>query len=440
MGRHVLSIQVLSFSRCFSLLLALFLLISCSNTENQLVTTQPPVRSSTSSLLLVPYQLQAPPSFKSLQFYRKGNQANPPVIELNSNNRLVLEFDELTSLSGQFLIRITHRDSDWSESGLPEPWIFDGVNELFLLGGEPNRANKPNYFHYKFEFPTRELKFNVSGNYMLHVLDFNSKTELFSLPFFVSEQEGEQTHYVETLFNQGNDGGALDQLFGEYSYPDFIEFPQFNLSYSFAQNRFWGQAKEADQSSFVEEGVTEFHLSRRNSFSANFDFTRLDLSNLSLQNPDIFSIDPTSIPTEVILRDDFLNFLAEPSASFDSEFGFPNRDLFSTYADVNFRLNTAGNTSFEDFYLIGDFNQWSISERDKLNYNQELGIWETNSLIKEGEYAYKYVTVKEGEIEPVRLSDSISKRDQEYISFIYYRDPELQYDRLLHVKLFNARY
>ena len=53
------------------------------------------------------------------------------------------------SLSVQFLIKISHRDSKWSKSGLPEPWIFEGVNELFLLGGEPNRTNKPNYA-YKY--------------------------------------------------------------------------------------------------------------------------------------------------------------------------------------------------------------------------------------------------------------------------------------------------
>lgn len=434
-----MSIRALSFFRYFSLSIVLFLLVSCSNTENQLVT-QPRERNANPSLLLVPYQLKAPPSFKSIQLYRKGNQANLPVIELNSSDRLVLEFDELTSLSGQFLVRISHRDSDWSESGLPEPWVFDGVNELFVLGGEPNRASKPNYFHYKFEFPTRELRFKVSGNYMLHVLDFNSRTELFSLPFFVSEQEGEQVHLVETLFNQGEDGGAVDQLFGEYNYPDFIEFPQFNLSYSFIQNRFWGQTKTADQTSFVKEGVTEFHLSRRNSFSANFDFSRLDLSRLSLQNEDIFSLDPTAVPTRVILKDDFLNFLAEPGPSFDSEFGFPSRDLYSAYANVNFRFNTGGNTSLESFYVIGDFNQWSISERDKLTYNDELEIWEADALIKQGNYAYKYVTLEEGKIEPLLLSDSISKRDQEYTSFVYYRDPELQYDRLLHVKLFNVRY
>ncbi len=434
-----MSIQVLSFSRYFAFLFALLFFLSCANTENQLVT-QPREQRTASSLLLVPYQLKTPPSIKSLQLYRKGNQANPPVIELNSNDKLVLEFDELTSLSGQFLIQISHRDSDWSESGLPEAWIFEGVNELFLLGGEPNRTNRPNYFHYKFEFPTRELIFNVSGNYMLHVLDFNSRTELFSLPFFISEQEGEQIHTSEILFNQREDGRAVDQLFGEYNYPDFIEFPQFNLSYTFTQNRFWGQSKKADQTSFTREGTTEFHLSRRNTFPANFDFSRLDLTELSLKNEDIFSINPTAIPQRVVLRDDFLNFLSEPSVSFNSEFGFPNKDLYSTYADVNFRFNTGGNTSFNNFYLMGDFNQWSISERNRLTYNEELEIWETDALIKEGEYAYKYVTYNNGQIEPLLLSDSISKRDQEYISFVYYRDPELQYDRLLHVKLFYVRY
>ncbi|RNC85591.1 MAG: DUF5103 domain-containing protein [Balneola sp.] len=422
---------------CRLLTIPFFLfLVSCSNTENQLVST-PVTTTDNTSLLLVPNQLKAPPSIKGVQLYRKGNQASLPIIELNSENKLILEFDELTTLSGQFIIQFSHRNQDWSKSGLPDPWIMEGINELVLFGGEPNRTNRPNYFHYSLEFPTREIEFKVSGNYLLHVLDYNSGTELFSLPFFISEQEGEQVHQVETLFNQGQNGQALDQLFGEYRYPDFVEFPQFNLSYTFTQNRFWGQSRKADQYSFTNEGETEFHISRGNAFPASFDFTSLNLSELSLQNPSIFSIDPTAIPTEVILKDDFLNFLSDPSPTFNAEFGLPDKSLLARYSEVSFRLNTGGNTTINDFYLIGDFNQWSISDREKLRYNRELGVWETKLLIKEGNYSYKYVTLEGKEIDPILLSDSITKRDQEYVSFVYYLDPDLQYDRLLHAKLFQ---
>lgn len=388
----------------------------------------------------MPGQLNAPQSIKSVQLYRKGSRINPPIIELGSNEKLVLEFDELTSVSGQYRISLTHHNKNWEESGLPELWVYNGVNELFLRGGSDNQGFKPDYFHYRFEFPNRDLSFKVSGHFLLHVFDYQSGTELFSLPFFVSEAEGDLTISSETLYNQSEEGSTKDQLFGRYTYPEFVEFPRFDLTYGFVQNRFWKQLKNAGQISFTGEDFTEFHLSRDNAFPGNFDFSFLDLTELSLQNEQIYNFEPARIPPKVTLKDDFLNFLAEPKPRSASESGLPNNDLDARYADVLFRLNT-GDPLLQStsVYLIGDFNQWSISERNQLRYKRDLGVYETTALIKEGTYSYKYVTLENGRINELRLSDSLTKRNQEYIGFVYYRDPQYQYDRILRTILFRVR-
>ena len=424
----------------YSALLFLFLFISCVSGEN-VINKQSPTTRTEPGLLLVPGQLSAPQSIKSIQLYRKGFEGNLPIIELGSGQKLVLEFDELASVSGQYRISFSHHNKNWQESGLPDAWIFDGINELFVRGGTPNQQYKPDYFHYKFEFPNRDLNFSVSGHYLLHVFDYQSGTELFSLPFFVTEDEGEFLIRSETLFNQGENGSAKDQLFGRYSYPEFVEFPRFDLSYTFVQNRFWRQVKEAGQISFTDEGLTEFHISRDNSFAANFDFSFLDLTELSLQNPQIINFEPARTPPRVTLRDDFINFLADPDPSFISELGLPKNEPTARYNDVIFRLNTgSGFQRSERYYLVGDFNQWTISERDELQFNPDLGVYQTSSLIKEGSYSYKYVTLENGRINDLRLSDSLTKRDQEYVGFVYYRDPQYQYDRLLNTKKINSRY
>ncbi|GAB5408671.1 MAG: DUF5103 domain-containing protein [Balneolaceae bacterium] len=395
----------------------------------------------TPSLLIVPGQLKAPQSIQSIQLYRKGFVSNPPIIELGTNNKLVLSFDELAAVSGQFRIQFSHHNKNWEESGLPEPWVFEGNNELFLRGGERNLEFKPDYFHYNFEFPNRDLKFNLSGHYLVHVYDYQSGIELFSIPFFVTENKGELETEIETIFNQGTNGNTIDQIFGEFIYPDFIEFPQFDLSYSFVQNRFWKKAKNVDQTSFTTKGKTEFHLSRANSFNANFDFSSLNLSELSLQNPQIYNFEPNRIPQRVTLKDDVLNFLADSRFVSDPEFGFPSNDRSARYTEVFFRFNNGGRTSNSSpVFLIGGFNQWSISDRYKLEPNIEQGVFETSALIKEGRYSYKYVTVENGEINDLKLSDSLTKRGQEYIAFVYYRDPQYQYDRLIKTTSINSFY
>lgn len=394
-----------------------------------------------SSLLLVPGQLIAPQSFRSIQLYKKGFRGNPPIIELATNNTLVLEFDELTSVGGQFRVRFSHHNKDWGKSGLPDAWVFEGNNDLFIRGGERNLEFKPDYFRYKLEFSNRDLKFNVSGHYLIHIYDYQSGTELFNLPFFISENEGTLITETEVIFNQGPNGAAIDQLFGEFTYPEFVEFPQFDLSYSFVQNRFWNKVKDAKEISFTNNGKTEFHLSRSNSFPANFDFTSLDLSELSLLNPQIYNFEPAHIPPKTTLKDDFLNFLADSDSRFNTKSGFPNNDQKARYTDVTFRLNIGGNRlDLESIYLIGDFNQWSINDRSRLNYNTGLGVFETSILIKEGRYRYKYVTLENGLINDLQLSEKLTKRNQEYIGFVYYRDPQYQYDRILKTSLINQSY
>lgn len=427
--------------RYLPLLLFFFLIVSCSSEFVNVQKKGANKAFDTPSLLLVRGQTALPQSFKSVQLTRKGSANTPPIMELGSNDKLILEFDELASISGQFTIRFSHHNKDWSPSNVPDAWLFDGINEVNLFGGEINQFYKPDYFHYKLEFPNRDIRFKISGQYLLHVHDYSSGSELFSMPFFVTEDEGELNIISETIFNATPNGSAKDQIFGKYIYPEFVEFPQFDLSYSFAQNRFWRETRFADEKSFTKEGITEFHLSRSAAFQANFDFSELDISELSLQNPKIFNIEPARIPIRVTLRDDVLNFLSNPKPVFRSENGNPKTSRTTQYANVRFRLNTDSKTLKDaPIYLIGDFNMWTISDRYKLNYQADLGVFQTSGILKQGIYSYKYVTVQNGVIDPFKLSDTLTKRDQEYIGFVYYRDPDLNYDRLLKTGLLNANY
>lgn len=141
-----------------------------------------------------------------------------------------------------------------------------------------------------------------------------------------------------------------------------------------------------------------------------------------------------------ILREDVLNFSADPSFSWGSTFGNPNTSNDARYANVRFRFQDGGQfTSNQSVYLLGDFNQWLLSENNKLKYNSNSGYWETTALIKEGSYTYKYA-IKDGAtgIDDLILSDTITRQNQEYVSFVYFQDPEYRYHRLLQVQLFRS--
>ena len=362
------------------------------------------------------------------------------MLELNGSKKLVLEFDEMTALAGQYRVRFTHHNKNWEPSGLPDQWFIEGINELILQNGVMNGLSEPKYVHYSMEVPGSRMKFLASGNYLLHVYDFQSDYELFSLPFFVTEEIGDLAVNIETVYNIGPGGAAVDQPFGVFVYPEFVDFPLFDLSYSFIQNRFWKKARTPAQISVANEGRAEFHLSRPNSFAANFELTGLDLTSISAKSPKVYAYQPGYTPPRIILRDDYLNFTATGGLVNMSENGAPNDDRFARYAEVFFRFNTSGTfNDARDVFLVGDFNQWSISDRYRLRYNPEVGVLETSALIKEGRYDYKYVRYSNDRLDELTFSDSITKKVQEYITFVYYRDPKDMYDRILRYSLLYSR-
>ncbi|MGB0346604.1 MAG: type IX secretion system plug protein domain-containing protein [Balneolaceae bacterium] len=419
-------------------LLLITLLLSCESSL-EVVQNQPRRIQSQNSLLLVPNQIPLPQSIKGVQFFRRNYPGSPPVIRLNTDDQLQLRFDELSPLSGQFTVSFEHYSQNWERSGLAEIWVYDGVNDLPLVGGSLNEQSSPNYFSYQYRFPNRDIDFLVSGNYLMTISDYESGTELFSLPFFVTENEGELNPDIETFFNSGPLGSAMDQISGTYFYPDFIEFPQFNLSYKVSQNRFWRDNVSPKQTNFDTDGKTSFRLTRDQFLPAYVEFDTLDLRRLNLQNPQIFGYDRAQIPERVILRNDYFNFSSDVRTITETGFGRPVLDSDSRILNVEFRYETQGALPRNSkIYLIGDFNQWTIKEQFKLNFDTEERVFKVNAIIKQGVYNYIYAIVEEGKINPLRNLETLSQKPQEYASFVYYKDPQLQYDRLLNTRIFYS--
>jgi hypothetical protein len=279
----------------------------------------------------------------------------------------------------------------------------------------------------------------MSGNYLMHVYDFQSGIELFSMPFFVTEDVGTFNNSVETIYNSGIYGEAEDLISGEYLYPDFVQFPQFDLSYHFVQNRFLAQSKSPQQINFVEEGQTTFRFLDSQLFPSYFDFNLLNLSRLNLQNPAIYNYQPGFTPERVYLFPDYFNFSTQVNNGQQNGLGYPQANWDAKYAEVNFTFDAGfSDSNGGSVYLIGDFNQWTVNDASQLTYNSKTGRFDGRALIKQGSYSYKYVSVKAGRINTLLLSESITGQPQEYIGFVYYQDPQYLIDRLLNVKVFRT--
>lgn len=376
----------------------------------------------------------APPQhIQSIQLYRAGSSSHAPLLILGKDQSLVLEFDHLGTTAKQFKASVQHYSSGWTNSRLSPNDYLDGFFEEYFGSGEISYVQRPAYRHYEYRFPNSRSSITASGNYLLKLHDADSGELLFSVPFFVSEDRGTLTTGVETLYAQRTDLRELDRLYSEYRYPTMVELPRFDLTFVYIQNRFWGRGRVVRQVDTSTPGAVTFQLMRDDAFLGDYEFNTVDIRRFSGER--ILSYQPEFTPPRIILRRDIQHVSPIPAFTPDSRFGHPVDDRNAQYADVHFRLD-AGSPSdtLRKMFLVGDFNGWTISEKNRMKYDPVTRLWQGNAFIKQGEYAYKYVILDGNRIDDVALDRSFTYRRQHYTTLIYFRDPARHYDRLLKVE------
>ena len=383
----------------------------------------------------VPGQKLPPDNIRSITFYKKDHIGGAPVIRLNSDDQLGLQFDDMSSDANSYKVRITHQNQDWTESNL-NPVDYSNNYDDQITDGVQSKANNPPYTHYTYFFPNKNYKPTVSGNYLLHVYDFSTGKELFSLPFFVTEQKKQVKTHIETLYNQGTRYLRHNQLFATYAYPQFVQFPQLDLSIVFVQNQFWGRARKADIKDISQPGVIKFHDSRDNLFVSTYEFRQLDLQPLDGNKYRVLSYRPETIPPEIILRRDVVNLDINPPERKSYKFGDPDNSRDAEYANVHFSLEIPSSYNVNGLiYIYGSFNNWSLQNGNIMHYDSQSGMYKGHAFIKEGKYDYKYAVLQNGEVDDLRLDASFAATKQQYFTFVYFRDPQMHYDRILSYNL-----
>ena len=386
----------------------------------------------------VPGQELPPIGINTIQLYR-GQVGNAPVITLHSNQQLTLKFDELGFETRMLRVRFTHHNADWTRSSLLPNFYLRGFQEDYITKTEPSHIQRPAYTHYTYRFPNNNVEFLASGNYMVEVYDYERDEILFSLPFFVHENEGHVETNIEEFFGPARPF-LSHQIFSTYTHPDYVTMPGVDLETHFVQNHFWGRARTSDITDISARDHTRMHITRDNAYVGRFEFRRLDLRRFRQQGINILEVREETIPPQLILRRDVVNLDVNPGISQSHLFGNPVDTLSARYADVYFELELPNPELTElPVYIIGPFNNWSINENNRMVYNQETDSYTGNALIKEGFYNYKYAVVEDGTVNDIRLDASFTDTRQIYHTFVYFYDPQQQADRLLNVQAYETR-
>ena len=92
-------------------------------------------------------------NIKTVQLYKEGWNLSYPIIKLNSDEKLVLNFDLLGDQAETYYYTFIHCDKDWNKSDIFQTDYADGYTENPIEDYQSSFNTTVKYIHYIVSFP-----------------------------------------------------------------------------------------------------------------------------------------------------------------------------------------------------------------------------------------------------------------------------------------------
>jgi len=385
---------------------------------------------------------------KSVKLSHAGIQASLPIIDLQSrfSGQLLLSFDDIEGGFKEMTYRIIHCDKDWYPSDLDEIEYLDGFNGEEINEYAYSINGYSDYTHYELSLPNDDVRWTISGNYLLVIYDQDLDVPILTRRFRVAENQVSIIAQV-TRPRKVQDSKTHQDLNLIINHKDFrINQPREELYVSIFQNgnpnsaihNLYGTYERGDQLHFDQIGMI--------SFPALKEFRSFDIRPISYTSEFVNSIDQGEEETLVLLdpceKRSSRNFLSQFDLNgyfiidnFDSR---SEPETSSEYCKVIFNLKSE--TAFEkDIYIIGEFSDWQANEEYKLEFDNERKIYLGEAYFKQGYYDYMFAMKRDdGFLDIDLIEGSFNETENDYQILVYYREYGARFDRLVGVTTVNS--
>jgi hypothetical protein len=375
----------------------------------------------------------------------EGNQmvsTNNSLLELGKNESLLLTFDDLNDTQQLYQLKLIHCDKDWNKkSNLQAMDYLEEYNQFPIRDFEFSFDTKLGYIHYKYQLPRVKL----SGNYLAVVYQNNNEDDIILSERFMVYEDKAGISYKVIPSNVVRNRRTHQEIEFE------IMLNQINVLNAgtdiypvVRQNSNWLYAKKAPEPLRIEDGnkrlVYKFYNGELN-FPGNNEFRFIDFTTVNFKGNNVANINKDTKPITVTARPDGVR-ATEAYREWEDRNGTfvignrerQNTPLVSDYFLTNFELNAP--QELGSIYIVGEFNNWQLTNSNRMKYNVNTGVYQNSKLLKQGYYEYSYY-VQGADVNPV--DGSHINTENIYDILVYYKSPQLRYDRLIGYTQFNSR-
>jgi hypothetical protein len=379
---------------------------------------------------------------KTVQLYKEGWNLSYPIIKLNGDNKLILQFDLLDNNKETFYYTFIHCDKDWKKSDIFSSEYLEGFPENPIEDVKPSFNTTVSYFHYTLSFPNERISLLLSGNYVIVVYLYGEPDKPVLMERFIVTEDRAMTDfraYRPLLTAYNNTGQQFD--FTVKLQGIAVTDPSRNIYCTVLQNGRWNNAKMNLRPDFIGNNELKFNsMSEKNIFVAGNEFRYFDIKSIRYKTEFVRRIDYAA---------PYYNIYLAPSESrefkpyfywqdFNGKFYIasdegrdPETD--ADYVYVYFTLLSKYKIGGGEMYVSGRLNNWNFDENNLMIFNPQQGQYECTMLLKQGWYNYEYVFLKRGDPQGIAtvFEGSHFETENDYTVVVYYRNPYERYDRVI---------
>lgn len=414
------------------------LLLFCSGAVAQKQKKKRTTRERTPQQELIYDNVNYLPTIKSVQFYPIDRENALPIIELHSNDQLIFAFDDLRGDVRNFYFSMEHCDANWKPSKLSPLEYAEGFNEERILDYASSVNTLQPYTHYRMDFPTRNIKPKLAGNYLLKVYEDADKSRLIITRRFyvlaplmiISPQLVPSVNVAKRSSNQKidlkvNTGGLT------------VNNPYQDISILVMQNQRPDVQQWLTTPHFISSNELTYNDNKTLDFGGGNEFRYFDLRSLRLASEQVANIQLDSgIYVDLVSDQNYKG--ASYASTFDENGKFfirnqdkADADTESDYAWIRFSLEDDVPETGA-IYVVGAFNNYTRGEENKMTYNTATKTWECSLLLKQGLYDYTYVHVDQSNTVDVSFSSGNHfETENTYQVLVYNRRPGTTWDELV---------
>lgn len=383
---------------------------------------------------------------KSVKFHHSGLFTSLPIIDLGSNGRLILSFDDIEAGDKDYTYRIIHCDKNWQPSNLDEYDYINGFNDEEIQTIDYSRGTFVNYTHYELSLPNDDVEWTISGNYILAVYEDEYDTvPAITRRFMVVEPLVTVLAQIERPMNVTKIR-THHEIDVEINFEDFrIVNPMSEIELTILQNSRWETAMTNIKPRFVRGDIINFEYVDKLNFAAGKEFRIVDLRSTRYRGENVHSIDRNARGIDMLLYLDqdrrYRNYHSydDINGQFVIESADDrNADLQGEYMNVYFALSRDNPILEGDVYVVGAFNDWKMTEDNRLEYDSFRKIYSKDIFLKQGFYDYSYVVKTDDSVDHEALEGNSFETENDYTILAYLSEFGARYDRLIGLANLNS--